>query len=65
MLLIGRPEAAGSAAENPAGRGQAGLLKRFLRLTFFGHFYQILALFTAPRVILDLIMTISIDFWHF
>jgi hypothetical protein len=43
--------------------GRAGLLRKFSRLTFFGHFYQILALFTAPRVILDLIMAISIEFW--
>jgi len=51
VLLIGQPEAAGRGQAGGWPIGRAGLLRKFLRLTFLGHFYQILALFTAPRVI--------------
>jgi len=54
-------------ADQPGGWpiGRAGLLRKFLRMTFFGHVYQILALFTAPRVIRDLIMAILSIFCTF
>jgi hypothetical protein len=50
--VVNRPAAdKNRPARLAAGRstGRAVLLREFLWLTFFGHFYQILALFTAPR----------------
>ncbi len=46
VLLIGRPIS------------RAGLLRKFLRMPFFGHSYRILALLTILRVIIQLFQAI-------